>query len=72
MERWFEPGKELVVVSDAEEAVSTYRELIADPETAAELGRSARERVLDEHTFAHRAHRLLELIGVRDSAAVAP
>jgi hypothetical protein len=72
MERWFEPGKELVVVSDAEEAVSTYRELIADPEAAANLGRRARERVLDEHTFAHRAHRLLDLIGVRDSAAVAP
>jgi Glycosyl transferases group 1 len=70
MERWFEPGKELLVVSDTEEAVSAYRELIADPEAATDLGRRARERVLDEHTFAHRARRLLDLIGVRDSAAV--
>jgi spore maturation protein CgeB len=70
MERWFEPGKELLVVSDPDEAVSVYRELIADPEAAAELGRRARERVLDEHTFVHRARRLLDLTGVRSSAAV--
>jgi hypothetical protein len=70
MERWFEPGKELLVVSDADEAVSAYRDLIADPEAAAELGRRARERVLDEHTFVHRARRLLELVGLGQSAPV--
>jgi len=70
MERWFEPGKELLVVSDADEAVSTYRDLIADPESAADLGRRARERVLDEHTFVHRARRLLDLLGVGESAPV--
>jgi glycosyltransferase involved in cell wall biosynthesis len=70
MERWFEPGKELLIVSDADEAVSTYRDLIADPEAAADLGRRARERVLDEHTFVHRARRLLDLLGVGESAPV--
>jgi hypothetical protein len=28
------------------------------------MGERARERVLDEHTYAHRARRLLELIGL--------
>jgi ABC-2 type transport system ATP-binding protein len=28
------------------------------------MGRRARERVLDEHTYAHRARRLLELVGL--------
>jgi hypothetical protein len=70
IERWFEPGKELVIVSDAGEAASAYRDLLADPETAADLGRRARERVLDEHTFAHRARRLLDLLGVGASAPV--
>ena len=65
IERWFEPGRELVVASSAEEALGTYRELLADPAAAEELGRSARERVLDEHTYARRAERLLELLGVR-------
>jgi spore maturation protein CgeB len=64
IERWFEPGRELVVVSDADEATETYRELLGDPGSAEELGRRARERALDEHTYAHRARRLLELVGV--------
>jgi spore maturation protein CgeB len=72
MERWFEPGRELVVVSSAEEATATYRELVADPAQAEEMGRRARERVLDEHTYAHRARRLLDLIGLRSTHAGAP
>jgi hypothetical protein len=64
IERWFEPGRELVVANDAAEAVAVYRELLGDPVAAEQLGRRARERVLDEHTYVHRARRLLELIGV--------
>jgi len=64
IERWFEPGRELVVVSDADEAVAAYRELLADHAQAQELGRRARERVLDEHTYAHRARQLLDLLGL--------
>ena len=64
IERWFEPGRELLVVSGADEAVEAYRTLLDDPEAASELGRRARERVLGEHTFADRARRLLELVGV--------
>ena len=64
IERWLEPGREVVVVDDAEQAVATYRELVSDPAQAEEMGRYARERVLDEHTYAHRARRLLELVGL--------
>jgi Glycosyl transferases group 1 len=69
IDRWFEPGGELVVVSNADEAVATYRALLDDPDAAEELGRRARERVLDEHTFAQRARRLLELVGVASPVA---
>ena len=55
IERWFDPGRELLVVENADEAVDAYRDLLADPAQAEELGRRARERVLDEHTYAHRA-----------------
>ena len=71
IERWFEPGSELLVVHDAEQAVEAYRDLLADPAQAEELGRRARERVLDEHTYRHRARRLLELLGLREEAHVA-
>ena len=71
MEAWFEPGRELVVVGDADEATGTYRELLADRGQAEELATRARERALDEHTYAHRARRLLELIALREREAVA-
>ena len=70
-ERWFEPGSELLVVSDTDEAVAAYRQLLDDPAQAEELGRRARERILDEHTYRHRARRLLDLIGLREEAHVA-
>ena len=68
IERWFEPGSELIVVNDADEATQAYSNLLDDPAQAEELGRRARERVLDEHTYRHRARRLLDLIGVRAEA----
>jgi spore maturation protein CgeB len=70
IERWFEPGRELVVVQDADEAEQLYRELLADPAARKELGRQARERALDEHTYVARARRLLELIGLRVAETV--
>jgi Glycosyl transferases group 1 len=64
IERWFEPGRELIVVETAKEAVTAYRDLVADSAQAEEMGRRARERVLDEHTYTHRARQLLELVGL--------
>jgi len=64
IERWFEPGEELLVVENADEAVRAYRELLSDPGAAEELGRRARERVLAEHTYTDRARRLLSLLGL--------
>jgi hypothetical protein len=64
VERWFEPGSELIVVDDAAEATSVYRALLADPAQAEELGRRARTRVLEEHTYRHRAQQVIDLIGI--------
>jgi len=64
MDRWFEPGSEVVVVDDAADATAAYRELLADPAQAEEMGRRARARVLEEHTYRHRARQVIDLIGV--------
>jgi spore maturation protein CgeB len=69
IERWFEPGRELIVVSDADEAEQAYRELLADRAQSQELGRRARERALDEHTYLVRARRLLDLVGLTEPVA---
>lgn len=70
VERWFEPGAELVIVHDVDEAVATYQMLLDDAATAREMGRRARERVLDEHTTLHRARRLLDLLGIAERSRV--
>jgi Glycosyl transferases group 1 len=70
MERWFEPGRELLVVSSAEEATAAYEELLDDKGRAEELGRAARERAFDEHQYLHRARSLLELVGLGTSVTV--
>src|SRR5207302_8312619 len=68
VERWFEPGRELLVARDEGEATSSYGELLGDPAAAEELGRRARERALDEHTYARRARRVLDLLGLTSQA----
>ena len=70
LERWFTPDSELLIVNSSDEAAAAYRQLLDDPAQAEELGRRARERVLDEHTYRHRARRILELIGLREAARV--
>ena len=60
----------VVGVSGASGAVvAAYRELLSDPAQAEALGSAARERALDEHTYSHRAQRVLELVGAAAPAA---
>ena len=69
IEQWFEPGSEIIVVEDGAQALDAYRALLADPAEAAAMGARARERVLDEHTYAHRARRVLDLLGLSSGGA---
>src|SRR5207248_10863033 len=62
IEEWFEPGREILVVQSRQEAVEIYRQLLADASLRRELGTRARERLLREHTYAHRARQLIDLI----------
>jgi spore maturation protein CgeB len=64
IDEWFEVGSELLVVDDADEALAAYGALLDDPAQAEEMGARARERVLAEHTYRHRAARLLDLVGL--------
>jgi spore maturation protein CgeB len=53
------PGSEILVARNADEAVAA---MDASDETLAAVARRARERVLDEHTAAHRARHLETII----------
>ncbi len=62
IEEWFEPGKEIVVVGSAEEAVDRYRFLLRHEGDRRAIGQAARERALSQHTSRHRARRLVEIV----------
>lgn len=62
IEEWFEPGKELLVVRSSEEAVECYKDLLAHESKRNAIGRAARERVLRQHTYRHRARELLAIV----------
>jgi hypothetical protein len=62
IETWFEPGKELVLISDPGEAVERYRWLLTHDTERESMGAAARARVLAEHTFRHRAETLVQIL----------
>jgi hypothetical protein len=64
IEEWFEPGKELFIVHSREEAIDRYRYLLAHESERQAVGQAARERVLKEHTFQHRARQLAAIINM--------
>lgn len=62
IEEWFEPGKELFVVHSYDEALDRYRYLLSHERERLAVGQAARERVLKEHTFRHRAQQLTGIV----------
>ena len=58
LDAFFEPGREIIVASTTEGALAA---LDANPDALRTMARRARERVLAEHTAAHRARTLIGL-----------
>jgi spore maturation protein CgeB len=62
LEEWFEPGEELFIVEDPGEIVELYEWLLSHEGERKAMGKRARERVLKEHTYQHRAKDLIKMI----------
>lgn len=62
LETWFEPNKEIIMISDAGEAAERYRHLLGNDAERRRIGAAARARVLKEHTFRHRAAQLMDIV----------
>jgi spore maturation protein CgeB len=58
--RFFEPGREIVTYSDLRELESRTRWLLANPGEGRRIGRRARRRLFDEHTWHHRVRMILD------------
>lgn len=59
LDRYFEPGVELEVYRDPEEAADRARALLADPRRASAMAERAERRARAEHTYHHRLARAL-------------
>ena len=64
---FLEPGSEVLVAEDGNDVAEHLRALT--PERAGRIGRAALERVLSQHTYAHRAAQVEELLDARRPAA---
>jgi glycosyltransferase involved in cell wall biosynthesis len=62
LETWFEPEREIIIIHSEDEAVERYRWLLSHDAERRAIGQAARERVLKEHTFRHRARQLVGLV----------
>lgn len=61
MDLFLEPGAEVLLAGDGREVADHLAEL--DPERARRIGHAARERVLAEHTYEHRAAEVERVLG---------
>jgi spore maturation protein CgeB len=64
LDQFLTPGREVIVCTDGDDVAAALRAL--DPQTAADIGARARERILTEHTYAHRAREVQQVLGARD------
>ena len=66
IELFLEPGREILVAADGDEVAAHVAAL--DARRAQAIGAAARRRIMAEHTYAHRALQLEELLGARAAA----
>jgi spore maturation protein CgeB len=60
LERFLEPGNEVLVANSGDDVAAILESL--EPRRALCIGRKARQRVLAEHTYEHRADELIEAL----------
>ncbi len=63
LEEWLEPERDVAVAPEDASASELYRSLLADPGRRRAMGEAARRRVIEEHTYRHRAGTLLSYLG---------
>jgi len=65
LELCFEPGKEILVYHSVEELHAWHDRLTSDPDFAQSIGAAGYQRVMAEHTYAHRARQVLQQVGLK-------
>lgn len=67
IEEWFEVGKEIIIANNENEVFSIYQYLLDSDDEREKIGKLARQRILKEHTYRHRAEELIHALDGRKS-----
>jgi spore maturation protein CgeB len=59
IEEWFDIGREIVVVKNEEEVLPVYQDLLDSDTDREKMGERARQRILKDHTYRHRAKTII-------------
>jgi spore maturation protein CgeB len=62
LKEYFKPETEIVVVNNEKEAIDKYKWLLSSEDDRLQIGKAARQRILSEHTYLHRAEQMLNII----------
>jgi hypothetical protein len=62
IEEWFDVGREIVVVNNENEVLSTYQNLLDLNDEREKIGERARARILKDHTYQKRAEELRSVL----------
>jgi len=62
LEKWFDKGREIVIVADDDDIEGIYSELLGNEKRMMSMGKEIREHVLREHTYRHRSKELIDNI----------
>lgn len=62
LEKWFDTKNEMLIANSSEECIEIYRMLMENNDLRLKIGKSARARVLKEHTTRHRARQIIDII----------
>jgi glycosyltransferase involved in cell wall biosynthesis len=66
IEEWFEPGKEIIVLKETDNIEEIYSQLLSSPDQRMKIGEKAREKILQSHTYNHRAQDITQSIRERN------
>jgi hypothetical protein len=69
VEELFEEGEHYVVYRDEASLLRVIRDLLADTARCSKMGESARRRVLERHTYRHRARSILKVLEQSEKGA---
>jgi len=62
IEKWFEVGKEILIVNSTKECIEIYQTLLNDSELRNKMAEAAFSKVKKDHTARHRAKQVVEII----------